>query len=281
MNKKLSNKIRSRIRKAIRDYSMFDQSNRILVASSGGKDSMILTYYLLELGYKPDLLFIDLGIPEFSEKSLIPIQEFSEKHGLSLYVESALKNVRFTIHEIADDYNDSICSVCGSVKRKIFNRFASQYKYDVLLTGHNMDDEVRFLFSNNKKWNWAYLKKSVPVLEAKNGFTKRAKPLAYVRETETLQAIQTLSIPHAQIKCPFVKSGNQDKYHNILTVSEREFPGFINEYYFNFLKNYKPLSQYDDQPILQPCKLCGDMTSSEICKVCRVHKRNWRKNKIN
>lgn len=256
---------------------MFSRNDRALIAASGGKDSMLLAHYLLELGYSPDLLFIDLGIKGFNDYSYIAVRDFSSKYNINLYVAVAREYVGFSIDDIAGEYSGSICSICGSVKRKIFNRFAVDNQYDVLLTGHNMDDEVRFLFSNNKKWNWAYLKKSIPLLSSKNGFIKRAKPLAYIREEESRMAAGRLSFPYIQEGCPYVVAGNQKKYQSILKLSEEKFPGFVNEYYFSFLRNYDFLSHYEDNVNLISCEKCGDLTTSSICKVCSVKERIWRK----
>ncbi len=277
MDKKIFNAVKGKIRKAVEDFSMFRREDKILVALSGGKDSLLLAYFLKQLGYSPDGLFIDLGIGNFSALSRDVVEEFSRRYGIRLHREESTAWTGFSIDRISGQYADSVCSVCGSVKRKIFNNFALKNGYDVLLTGHNMDDEARFLLSNNRKWNWAYLKKSYPVLGAKEGFIKRAKPLVYVRESQMLRAVKYIDVKPVEDPCPYSRDGNQKKYDKIFDAADDGFPDFLNDYYLNFLRNYSFLSGYADETILKKCSLCGDWTTSDVCKVCRVGQGNWRK----
>ena len=69
------------------------------------------------------------------------------------------------------------CSACGLSKRHIFDEAAREGGYDVVVTGHNLDDEAAVLFGNTLRWDVEYLGRQLPVLPARNGFPKKAKPL--------------------------------------------------------------------------------------------------------
>ena len=56
----------------------------------------------------------------------------------------------------------SPCSACGLSKRYILNRYADENGYDVLVMGHNLDDEAATLFSNVLRWNAEYLEPAAP-----------------------------------------------------------------------------------------------------------------------
>ena len=74
------------------------------------------------------------------------------------------------------------CSACGLSKRHLFDSAALEGGYDVVATGHNLDDEAAVLFGNTLRWDVEYLARQLPVLPARPGFPKKVKPL--VRLTE-------------------------------------------------------------------------------------------------
>src|SRR5690349_2261958 len=70
--------VQDQVLKAIRTQEMFAQDDRLLVAVSGGKDSLALWDILLKLGYKTDALYVNLGIGSYSESSQEKVMLFSE-----------------------------------------------------------------------------------------------------------------------------------------------------------------------------------------------------------
>ena len=79
---------RRQVEKAIHDHRMFDKEDRILVAVSGGKDSLAVWDLLVDLGYKADGLYIALGIGEYSDESREYAEKFAAARGLELRVVS-------------------------------------------------------------------------------------------------------------------------------------------------------------------------------------------------
>ena len=75
---------RRQVEKAIKDYDMLSPDDRILVAVSGGKDSLAVWDILTELGYAADGLYIGLGIGEYSDVSYEFTRDFAEERGLRL-----------------------------------------------------------------------------------------------------------------------------------------------------------------------------------------------------
>ena len=74
------------------------------------------------------------------------------------------------------------CSACGLSKRHLFDAAARAGGYDVVATGHNLDDEAAVLLGNTLRWDVDYLSRQLPVLAAGAGFPRKVKPL--VRLTE-------------------------------------------------------------------------------------------------
>src|SRR3990172_8644259 len=103
----------------IEKYEMFTRGDRILIAVSGGKDSLSLWDVLLRLGYQADGLYIGLGIEgeiQYSQASLAYCRQFAEAHGVNLHVVDVEEIYGGTIPEaftISNRGKGKPCSVCG------------------------------------------------------------------------------------------------------------------------------------------------------------------------
>ena len=75
---------REQVRKAISEYDMLAPGERVLVAISGGKDSLAAWHVLLELGYQVDGLYLGLGIGDYSDESGVYTRGFASARGLRL-----------------------------------------------------------------------------------------------------------------------------------------------------------------------------------------------------
>jgi len=142
----------------IEKYRMFSKDDRILVAVSGGKDSLSLWDILRRLDYKAEGLYIGLGIDgsmAYSDQSQSFCEIFAAERDLNLHTVSVPQEFDETIPEMSRRSRrgrGKPCSVCGLTKRHIMNRTARQSGFDVLVTGHNLDDEAAILFGNTLNW---------------------------------------------------------------------------------------------------------------------------------
>ena len=99
-----------------------------------------------KLGIPCDGIYIDLGIEGYSDKSLDKIKKVAETLKRKVYV--------FPIGSVFDRGIDGLskairrvpCSACGMIKRYMMNRICMDKGYNVLVTGHNLDDEASALF---------------------------------------------------------------------------------------------------------------------------------------
>src|SRR4029453_611770 len=89
------------VTRAIAKYRMVGHTDRVLVAVSGGKDSLALWDLLLELGYRADGLYLSLGLGAYSERSRAVCQEFAAERGASLLVHDLAGEHGYTIPEAA------------------------------------------------------------------------------------------------------------------------------------------------------------------------------------
>lgn len=257
---------------AIRREKMFTRDERILVALSGGKDSLSLMLELHTLGYDVTGLHIDLGIPDSSEKARAKVQGFCDLHGLTLEV-FEMEKWGLPIPDVKRHVNRPVCAVCGKMKRHHFNRIAREGGYDAIATGHNLDDEVARLFANTLRWDTAYLSDQGPVLPASEGFVRKVKPLFRLSEFETANYAFLKGIDLHSDPCPYASGASFTNHKQLWGELEHRSPGQKFQFYQGFLRNGRPAFANLEKDIgaeLQPCDQCGSPTSAQTCSVCRI-----------
>ena len=268
--------------RAIHHFKMFSKEDRLLVAVSGGKDSLSLWDILWKLGYQTEGLFLNLGIDKditYSKTSGELAKQFADQRGLKLTSIDIKAVYGETIPEMGMRTRrgrQKPCSQCGLVKRYLLNQKAMEGKFDVILTAHNLDDEAAFLFSNLTHWNMPYLGRQYPVLPATTGFARKAKPfcLFYERETTAYAFLNKIEYEHAE--CPYAKGSKQMKNKNYLNIVEDDQPGFKTQFYLGYLRAIKdgafPMAQESAEVLEKKrCSNCGQPTQSNgLCTFCRL-----------
>ncbi|MBQ5727522.1 MAG: tRNA(Ile)-lysidine synthetase, partial [Mailhella sp.] len=111
--------------KGIREHGLMTKQDRVLVALSGGKDSLALMLELGRQGYDVTGLHVDLGIPESSPAARGVVERFCEKYGFPLIVRDMVKE-GLPIPEVKAKLRRPICSACGKIKRYFFNQTARE-----------------------------------------------------------------------------------------------------------------------------------------------------------
>src|SRR5918996_2933188 len=137
---------KKQVREAIRKHRMFAADEPILVAVSGGKDSLALWDVLIDDGYRTSGLYLDLGIFDYSVESRAKCEAFAARRGVDLIVVSVAEGAGGPVPVIKDVTRRPPCSGCGLSKRYLMNRAALETGMAVLATGHNLDDEAATLF---------------------------------------------------------------------------------------------------------------------------------------
>lgn len=265
---------RRQVEKAIKQFDMFGPDARILVAVSGGKDSLALWDILHDLGYETHGLSIGLGIGEYSETSSSSSRRFADERGLELIEVDLASDHGFTVPEAAERTKRVPCSSCGLSKRHIFDSVAKEGAYDVVVTGHNLDDEAAVLFGNVARWQTDYLGRQYPVLPAGNGFPRKAKPLVRLGEREMAAYCLVRGIDYIVDECPMAAGNKHLEYKEVLNTMEVNSPGSKHAFYFGFLERAAALFTGDsDEVSLVPCERCGSPTTGEVCAFCRLVER--------
>jgi uncharacterized protein (TIGR00269 family) len=266
--------------KTIHHFHMVRKDERILVAVSGGKDSLALWDVLARLGYLVDGLYIDLGIDEnirYSAQSRELAQSFAVERGLNLRVFDVRDEFGQSIPEmigLSTRGEQRACSLCGLIKRRVFNTAAREGGYQAIATGHNLDDEVAVLFSNNLSWTLDQLRRQEPVLPETEFFARKIKPFCRLYERETAAYTLMRGIEYVEDECPFAVGSNTNYYKTLFNQLERDRPGSKLFYYTRFLQEKQAgfLREAENQPVNRNvCPTCGEPTTSTgQCALCRV-----------
>jgi uncharacterized protein (TIGR00269 family) len=264
---------RRQVAKAIEKFQMISPDDRVLVAVSGGKDSLAVWDILVDMGYHADGLYIGLGIGDYSDVSAEYARAFAAERGLKLVEISLRDQYGYDIPTAAKATRRVPCSACGTSKRHLFDSAALDGGYTVLVTGHNLDDEAAVLFGNTLRWDVEYLARQLPVLPARAGFPKKAKPLVRLTEREMAAWCIVRGIDYQVEECPMALGNKHLAYKAALNAIEAESPGSKAAFYLNFLDNMAPLlagRSAAATDALGECRSCGAPTTGELCAFCRI-----------
>jgi len=264
------------VRRAIKHFRMIVPDERVVVAVSGGKDSLALWDLLGRLEIPADGLYVGLGIDEYSDESHRYAREYAQSRGRTLHVVDLAADHGFTIPGAAAATRRAPCGACGLSKRHVFNQFALEHGYDVIATGHNLDDEAAVLLGNVLHWDLDYLARQHPALPAAPGFARKVKPLYRLGEREMAAYCVLERIDYQVEECPMAAGNRHLGYKETLNDLEHRSPGSKAAFLFGFLERaHEQLGRGDAGPDveLHPCPGCGAPTPGELCAFCRLRER--------
>jgi uncharacterized protein (TIGR00269 family) len=274
----------SRFKKTIRQFKLFSQKDYLGVATSGGKDSMVLLHLINKIFREKRIkfcaIFVDEGTDNYSNNTFKIVTDFCKKNKIKLIFSSHKKEFGISTQEIGEKYDrkeGTVCTYCGVLRRKTLNRLANKEKVTTLLTGHNLDDECQTVLMNLLDNDHIRFFRTGPVsgiidLE----FTKpRIKPFYLTPEKEIAAYALYNKIPFYDCNCPFYRTAKRNHFRSFLNETEVLHPGSKFSLIKSFLKiketsNIKEIIKKD---IIKKCKICKEDTSQEICKACQLIKK--------
>ncbi len=267
-----SRQVEKGIKKGDGTAPLLTPSDKVLVALSGGKDSLTLMLELARQGYDVTGLHIDLRIGPSTEAARVVVENFCRKHSLNLQIIN-MEDEGLPIPLVKQRLKRPICSACGKIKRHYFNRAALEGGYTALATGHNLDDEIARLFSNILRWDASYLGEQGPLLPAEGGFAKKVKPLWRLGEFETANYAFMQEIDYHVMPCPYSAGASFTTHKKFWADLEAAMPSKKLNFYLEFLakgrQNFQAAHQ-EQEGQLKKCARCGYPTSTDVCGVCRI-----------
>lgn len=242
---KLQKRLRREAGKAIIDFSMIENNDKIMVCLSGGKDSYTLLDILLYFKRIAPVSF-DLVAVNLDQK-----QPGFPEHVLPNYLDSLDVDYKIVEEDTYSIVKEKIpegkttCSLCSRLRRGILYRTARELECTKIALGHHRDDMLETMFLN--MFYGGKLKSMPPKLVSDNGEHIVIRPLAYCNEADIARYAQELEFPI--IPCNLCGSQENLQRKNIklmLQDWQKRFPGRI-ESMFKALQNVVPSHLLDDQ----------------------------------
>lgn len=218
---KILNDFTSAVRKAVDEYHMIDEGDRIAVGVSGGKDSMLLLRSLKHLqGYYPkrfdlEAVTVELG---FEGMDFTPVADMCAGLGIPY------KCVRTDIKEIVFDVRreENPCSLCAKMRRGAINGAITADGYTKLALGHHFDDAVEtFMMSLLFEGRLSCFR---PVTYMDRSGVTQIRPLIYAGEQKIANVARELELPIVENPCPMDKTSKRYVVKQMLKTMSADYP---------------------------------------------------------
>ncbi len=203
----------------IDEYNLIDKDNKVVVAVSGGKDSLT-TLYLLSKKYAVSGLCINEGIAGYRDKTIIDTKAFCKKYNIPLKIVSFEEEYGGTLDQelhVLKKMGKPLlpCSICGVKRRALMDKHSKEF--NIIATGHNADDESQAVMMNLLRSNLELM----PRLGPRSGqeprdFTKKVKPLYFCTEKEVMTYSILKGIQTTFTECPNIDNSFRPKIRNAL-----------------------------------------------------------------
>ena len=262
----------TRINNLISDYNLIKENELIAVALSGGKDS-VLTLHALKryqdiLDFDLVAISVDEGIDGYRSHGIDAVIKNAKDLGIELIQKSFLEEEGFALDDIYSNFK-SACIPCGVFRRNILNKTAYEVGASKIATGHNLDDEIQSFLMSFARGDTIKFSKFGPELDViHHKLVPRIKPLWNTPEKDVGLWTVLNNIDIHLEECPYSYLSLRAKIKGFLNDNEDAFPGLKN----NIMKSFQKILTFENDisTKLNECELCGEPTSSNICKACEI-----------
>ncbi len=222
--KRLQARLRGLVGKAIEDYAMIADGDRVMVCLSGGKDSYTLLDVLLSLQRSAPIRFELVAVNLDQKQPGFPAHVLPEYLGALGVPFEILEQDTYSVVKRVIPEGRTMCGLCSRLRRGRLYRYAAENGITKVALGHHRDDIVETLFLN--MFFGGKLKAMPPKLLSEDARHVVIRPLAYVPEREIERYSRARNFPI--IPCRLC--GSQDNLQRVavkkmLADWEREFPG--------------------------------------------------------
>lgn len=267
-------KIFTRINRLISDYDLIKEGELIALALSGGKDS-VLTLHALKryqdiLDFDLVAISVDEGIEGYRSHGVESAINNAKELGVELIQKSFKDEEGFDLDDIYENFK-SACIPCGVFRRNILNKTAYEIGATKIATGHNLDDEIQSFLMSFARGDTIKFSKFGPELDVIHSkLIPRIKPLWNTPEKDVGMWAVLNDIDIHLEECPYSKLSLRAKIKGFLNDAEDQNPGVKN----NIMKSFQKILTFDNDinTHLNECEICGEPTSSLICKSCEIKK---------
>ncbi|MEM4267306.1 MAG: TIGR00269 family protein [Candidatus Woesearchaeota archaeon] len=272
--------IEKKVMDTIKRYRLLEKTGKVIVAASGGKDSISCAYILKKLGYNIEVLAIDEGIAGYRNHTISDLRRFCKEKKIKLNIIDIGKTMGRGLDSLVKESGLGACTLCGAIRRYAINRWAKKLGACVVATGHNLDDEVQAIMMNFLRNNLAFSARIGPVTGLKNnqGFIRRVKPLYLCTEKEIAAYAFLRSFRIGYNICPYTNTSYRYHIQELLNDIEKKIPNTKKNIINNFLSILPILKKrYETKEGANICKSCGEPCSKSVCRVCSILAKNLNK----
>lgn len=276
----------NKVFKTIRKFNLLELDDKIVVAVSGGKDSITVLYlvhkYLSRKNLQKNLtaLAIDEGIEGYRPPTLTFLENFCKKLNVDLHIDSYKMNFGSTQDNNVKvlrgkKLNISPCNICGTFRRTSLNKGARNLKATKVVTGHNIDDEAQSILINIFKNNFKILARQGPY----NGvvddemFIPRVKPLYFCTEKEVRLYAILKGFDVSYDECPYARGSFRQNLGEMINSLEDEHKGVKNSiinFYLEIQDNLKEKYISKEGEVVTHCMKCGEPSQKKVCNTCTM-----------
>ena len=223
---KLAKRLRHQVGRAIADFGMIEDGDKVMVCLSGGKDSYAMLDVLLQLQKKAPVEFgitavnLDQKQPGFPEHVL---PDYLESIGVDFHV---IEQDTYSVVSRVIPEGKTMCSLCSRLRRGALYTYAEEHGYTKIALGHHRDDLVNTFFLN--LFFHAKLSGMPPKLLSDDGKHVVIRPLAYVREADIEAYAEAKAFPIIPCNlCGSQENLQRKQVKKMLEQWERESPGRV------------------------------------------------------
>ncbi|MDT8272309.1 MAG: ATP-binding protein [Desulfomonilia bacterium] len=215
-------RLRYRVGRAISDYRMIQHGDRVIVAVSGGKDSLVLMKILSDLsGAAPvEFTLIPVHISTGYEQDFDRVADWVETvSGQEIIRIEA--NIREILSSVSDP-EKSPCALCSRLRRGRLYSYAQEIKADSIALGHHMDDIIETFFL--RCFYTGQIGAMAPSRVSDDGKNRVIRPLAYCPSHLIDDNFSFFHMEPVSLNCPIRPDGKREVVRRYLSVMEREIP---------------------------------------------------------
>jgi uncharacterized protein (TIGR00269 family) len=266
-----------RVKRTIRQNNLIENGDHIVVALSGGKDSMACLAILKGIvGENPKISISAVTVDEgIRGKNMKYAVDFCESLGVEHQIITFRKSFGLNIDEVLEKIQSSgalACSVCGVLKRRLLNDFSKKNNITKVATGHNLDDEIQSAFMNLLRGDHERLARLGAIVGVKrhSGFTPRIKILRECPEDEVRAYANLLHLPYFKNQCIYAKTSLRTTVKGMLDTLEKNHPGSK----YQMISSIDGLSEVISRQVRGKspgvCEKCAEPSAQKTCRTCQL-----------
>lgn len=240
---KLQKRLRRNVGRAIQDFNMIEEGERVMVCLSGGKDSFAMLDILRNLQARAPVRFeliavnLDQKQPGFPEQVL---PDYLRSIGVPFHI---IEQDTYSVVKRVVPEGKTTCGLCSRLRRGILYSFAAEHGMTRIALGHHRDDILQTMFMN--MFFGSTLKGMPPKLVTDNGEHVVIRPMAYCREQDLAKYAEHREFPIIPCNlCGSQEGLQRQQMREMINEWDRKFPGRVDNM-FTALSNIIPSHMMD------------------------------------